>query len=85
MCDLSLSLHVIASKFSWNHFISERYKNNTVIEVKFASNLCKYTLLPATVKVLEKFLEAILWKPFQFFHRILNNVGSITKAPSLHC
>jgi len=47
--------------------------------------LCNYTLLAATVKVLETFLEATLWKPFQLFRRILNYVSSITKAPSLQC
>jgi hypothetical protein len=41
---------------------------------------CNYTLLPATVKVLETFLEAILWKPFQLFHCILNDVSSIIKS-----
>ena len=43
------------------------------------------TLFPANVKVLETFLEAILWKPFQLFRRILNYVSSITKPPSLQC
>ena len=44
-----------------------------------------HTLLPATVKVSELFLEAILWEPFQLFRRILNDVSTITKAPSLQC
>ena len=39
--------------------------------------MCKYTFLLATIKVLEKFLEAILWKPFQLFRRILIYVSSI--------
>jgi hypothetical protein len=43
----------------------------------------KYTNLPAIVKLLETFLEAFLWKPFQFFRRIPNDVSSITKALSL--
>jgi hypothetical protein len=42
---------------------------------------CNYTLLPATVEVLETFLEAILWKPFQLLRRILNDISSITKDP----
>jgi hypothetical protein len=42
-------------------------------------------LLPVTVKVLDTFLEAILWKPFQLFCHILNYISSITKAPSLQC
>jgi len=36
------------------------------------------------VKVLETFLEAILWKPFQLSRRILNCDGNITKAPSFN-
>ena len=43
------------------------------------------TLLPATVNVMETFLEVILWKSFQFFRRILNDVSSITKALYVHC
>jgi hypothetical protein len=34
---------------------------------------------PATVKVLETFLEAILWKGFLLFRRFLNDVSSNTK------
>jgi len=49
------------------------------------SSLCKYTLLPATVKVLETFLNTILWKPFQLFCHILNGVSSITKVLSHQC
>ena len=30
-------------------------------------------------------MEAILWKPLQLFRRILTDVSSITKAPSLPC
>jgi len=46
--------------------------------------LHKYTLQPVTVKVLETFPEAILWKSFQLLRRILSDVSSITKA-SLQC
>ena len=46
---------------------------------------CNYTLLPTTVKVMETILEAILWKPFQLFRRILNDVTSTTKSLSLQC
>ena len=45
--------------------------------------LCKYTLVPATVKVLETFLETILWNHFQLFGRILNYFSNITKASSI--
>jgi len=48
-------------------------------------SLCNYTLLPSTVKVLETFLKAILWKPFQLFCHILNDVSSITKVLSHQC
>jgi hypothetical protein len=47
--------------------------------------LCNYTLLPTTVKMMETFLETILWKPFQLFRRILNDAASTAKAPSLQC
>ena len=42
--------------------------------------LCYCTLLPATVKMLETLLLAIVWKPFQLFRRILNEVSSIITA-----
>jgi hypothetical protein len=44
-----------------------------------------YILLPATVKVWETFLEVTVWKPFQLFRRIHDDISSITKAPSLQC
>jgi hypothetical protein len=47
--------------------------------------LCNYTLLPATVKVLETFLEAILWQPFQLYRCILSHLSSIRIATSLQC
>ena len=47
--------------------------------------MCNYICLPATVKVLETFMEAILSKSFQLFHCILKYVSSITNMPSHHC
>ena len=47
--------------------------------------LCNYTILPTNVKVLETFLEATLRKPFQLSRRLLHDVSSITKAPSVQC
>ena len=41
---------------------------------------CNYALLPAIVKVLETFLEAILWKNFQLVRRILDDVSIIKKC-----
>jgi len=46
---------------------------------------CNYTLVAKTVKVLESFLETVLWKPFQLFRRILDCVSGITRAPFLPC
>ena len=46
---------------------------------------CNCALLPATVKALETFLEAILWKPFQLLRRILSDISRITTAPTLQC
>ena len=47
--------------------------------------LWNLTVLSATTKVLETFMVAILWKSFQHFRRILDDVRNITKAPSLPC
>jgi len=41
--------------------------------------LWKYIFLSATWELLLTFLEAILWKPFQLFRRIPNDVSSINK------
>jgi hypothetical protein len=53
--------YVVASKCSRNLFISEKYKivNKSCISFKIVP-LCGYTFPPATVIVLETFLEAIL-------------------------
>jgi hypothetical protein len=81
------AIQVVASKCSRSYFSSEKYKQyHHLSYTSFKRvSLCNYTLLPATVKMFETFLEIILWKPFQLFRRILNYVSSITKAPSLHC
>ena len=53
---------MVASNCSQNYFISEKYKKYkhlNYISFKIAP-LCNYALPPATVKVLETFLEAIL-------------------------
>ena len=74
-----------ALKCSRNHFISEKFETAHRFSNIFFKTvpLCNYTHLPVTVKVLETFLEAILWKSFQLFRRILNYVSSITQASSL--
>ena len=78
----------VASECSRNHFISQRHKTEKhhLIYIYFKIvPLCNCTLMPATIKLLETTLEAILWKPFQFFRRILNYVSSVTKIPPLQC
>ena len=61
---------------------TEQYNSLNYIYLKIFL-LCKYTVLPATVNMLQTFLEAILWKSFQLFRRILKDIISITKAPSM--
>jgi len=61
---------------------TKQHNHLSYISLKIAP-LCKHTLLPA--KLLEAFLEAILWKHFQLFRRILNKITSVTKAPFLQC
>jgi hypothetical protein len=63
---------------------AKQYNHLSYISSKIVP-LCNYTLLPATEKVLETFLINILQKPFRLFRRILNNVSSIIKVPSLQC
>ena len=79
-CDTS---GVVSSKYSQNNFISEKYKTVKWFKLQLFKIflLCIYTLLPGTVKLLETFAEAILWKPLQFFRRILNDASRITQAP----
>jgi len=60
---------VVTSKCSWHHFISKKYKTVQTLKLHFFKivPLCDYTLIPMTVKLLETFLEAILWKHSQLF------------------
>jgi hypothetical protein len=78
-------IYIAASKCSSNHSISETHKTVQSFKLNLlpAVSLSNYKCLSATVKVLETFLEAILWKPFQLFRRIVNEVSSITKVQSL--
>jgi len=67
-------------------YLRNTKQNNHLRYISFKTSLlCNYTLLSANVKVLETFLEVILWKPLQLFRHILNDVSSITNAPSLQC
>jgi len=63
---------------------TKQYNSLSYISLKILPQ-CNYILLPADVKLLETFLEVVLRKPFQLFRRILNDVSSITKMPSLQC
>ena len=63
---------------------TKQYNPFTCIAFKLVP-LCNYTLLSATAKVSETFLEATLWMPFQLFRRIRNDVSSTTKSPPLQC
>ena len=62
-------------------------QNNRSLKLHFFQNrpvLLQYTSA-SYCKVLETFMETVLWKPFQLFCRILNYDYRITKAPFLHC
>ena len=48
-------------------------------------HLCNCTLLPSTENVLATFLKTIMCKPVHLFLRILHDVISFRKAPSLQC
>ena len=71
-------IHVVASKFSRNHFISEKYKR--VQSCKLNLFCSPFMQLYFSVTVLQTCLEAILLKSFRLCCRILNYVSSITKA-----
>jgi hypothetical protein len=78
-------MHVEPSKYSRNHVISEKYKEYNYFSYIFFNifPMYNYTFLPATVKLLETFLVASLYKPFQLYRHILNDVSNIMKTPSL--
>ena len=60
---------------------------STIIQATFffkIVSLCNHTLLAVTVKVLETFLEVVLWKPFWLLYHFLDDVSANTKAPSLY-
>ena len=68
------------SNCSRNHFISVKNKPLQLFKLHFL-----HTCLPATVKVLEIFLEAILWSLFSSSVAFLYDAIGITKAPSFEC
>ena len=78
-------MYVVTWKWPRNHFISEKYKIvNDLSYISFQLvPLCKYTLSSATVKLMETFLEAILWNPFQLFRRIHNCQRHKNAVPSM--
>jgi hypothetical protein len=78
-------IYVVASKFSKNHFISEKHTKLKPFKTNFLQNspLVQRCTSTSDSKCVGNILEEILWKPFQLFLLILNDVSSITKAPSL--
>jgi hypothetical protein len=76
-CSYHPLIYVVVSKCSQNHFISEKYQ--TVQSFKLQSfktvPFHNYAFLPATVKMLETFLEVILWRPFQLLCGNQNDVS----------
>jgi len=79
--------YMVASKLSWiTSFLRNTKQYNVLSYISFKIvPLCNYSFLPATVKVLETFLETILWKTFQLLHCFINDVISITDILSPHC
>jgi hypothetical protein len=71
-----------ASEDSRNHSVSEKYQTVQSFKLHSLQNSAlNYTLLPAVVKALEIFLEAILWKPFQLLRRILMSTPPQKRRP----
>ena len=67
---------------SFKMFLESPYfweiQNSTINSLKIVP-MCNCIHLPVTEKLLETFLEGILWKPIQPFRCIRNYVSSITK------
>ena len=78
---------MLVSKCSRNHFIFEKYKypQSFKLNLLHSSPLIRQYTSVRDCKRVGNILEAILWKPFQLFRRILNDVSSITEAPFLQC
>jgi hypothetical protein len=80
---IQLFLHIydVTSKYSRNHFTSEKYKTVQSFKLYYHQDRPHVLICtsPATVKLLETFLEAIMWKAFQLFRRNLNYISSVTK------
>ena len=78
-------------KYTWylqnitGFIISEKIKTVKSFKQYFLKNspLVHYIFLPATVKLLEIFLEPILWKPFQLSHCIPNVKYYENDVPSM--
>jgi hypothetical protein len=68
-----------------HHLISEKYKTIQSFKMHFLQHtlFVQLSLVPATKKLFETFLEAILWKLFQRLCHILNYDSSSTEAPSI--
>jgi len=70
--------YVIVSKCSQNNFISEKYKTLQPFKLQFlqSSLLVQLYTSANAVKILETFLEAILWRTFQLSIAFLMSVAS---------
>jgi hypothetical protein len=69
-----------------DHFISEKYKTVPSFKLYFLLNspLCNYAVLPATIKVLKTFLQAILGSLFSSSVALLMmSVTSQKRRPSM--
>jgi hypothetical protein len=62
-------------------------QNTTIIQPTFPSQYspCANKSFVSNCKDVGNIPGSLFWKSFQLFRRILNDVGSITNAPSLQC
>jgi hypothetical protein len=85
------SVCVISARGSFKMFLESLYfwdiQNSTIIYATFPSKKSPYATTHFCGLLYtgwENFWKP-MWKPFQVFRRILNDVGNITEVPSLQC
>ena len=80
-------LYVVATKYSWIHFISEKHKPAQPFKLLSLKNspLVQLYISASDSKGLKTFLEANLQKTCQVCRRIRNVVSSTTKQLSFQC
>ena len=78
---------VVASKCSWNHFISKKYKTVQSFKLHFLQNspLLQIETSASGCEGVVKIPEIHVVKFFSVFRRILNYVCSNTKTLFLEC